>query len=168
MTTMPLRLAYSVFRADRWTAPPRQPSAAPPPSSPPQTPDIRAPREQRMQALYEAHSSMLFGSLLRWTGWDWQATEDLVQETMLRAWRNIDSLTDDTEALRPWLVTVARRIAIDGLRARARRPRETEVDPLERLPELETPFEAVLNPHLVIDGIGQLSAEHRAALVHDY
>jgi RNA polymerase sigma-70 factor (ECF subfamily) len=35
-------------------------------------------------------------------------TEDVVQETLLRAWRSIGSLSDDT-AVRAWLLTIARR-----------------------------------------------------------
>lgn len=35
-------------------------------------------------------------------------TEDVLQETLLRAWRSIDSLGDE-KATRPWLFTIARR-----------------------------------------------------------
>ncbi|HEY5808686.1 MAG TPA: sigma-70 family RNA polymerase sigma factor [Povalibacter sp.] len=35
-------------------------------------------------------------------------TEDVMQETLLRAWRSIDSLGDE-KATRPWLLTIARR-----------------------------------------------------------
>jgi RNA polymerase sigma-70 factor (ECF subfamily) len=125
-------------------------------------------REQWMQELYKAHSGALFGSLLRWTAGDWQAAEDLVQETMLRAWRNLDSLRGDPITLRPWLLTVARRLAIDALRARAARPPEAEVDPLERMPGAGESYEQVLNRQLVIDGLAGLSPDHRAALMYVY
>jgi RNA polymerase sigma-70 factor (ECF subfamily) len=133
-----------------------------------ETPLTPAAREQRMQALYDAHSGALFGSLLRWTAGDRQAAEDLVQETMLRAWRNLDSLRGDPARLRPWLLTVARRLAIDALRARAARPPEAEVDPLERMAGRGESYEQVLNRQLVIEGLSGLSPDHRAALMHVY
>ncbi|WP_443071077.1 sigma factor [Streptomyces sp. NBC_01476] len=41
-------------------------------------------------------------------GGDRQAVEGLVQETMLRAWRNLHVLHDDPKAAHPWPLTVAR------------------------------------------------------------
>lgn len=43
-----------------------------------------------------------------WLCRDRALAEDVVQETLLRAWRSLDSLGDDTAA-RPWLLTIARR-----------------------------------------------------------
>ncbi len=43
--------------------------------------------------------------------------EELVQETLNRAWQNLSSLKD-TEALAPWLFRIAARIAIDISRSR--------------------------------------------------
>jgi RNA polymerase sigma-70 factor (ECF subfamily) len=43
-----------------------------------------------------------------WLARDPTVAEDVVQETLLRAWRSIDALTDDGAA-RPWLLTIARR-----------------------------------------------------------
>lgn len=49
--------------------------------------------------------------LLRFAFWlarDRAVAEDVVQETLLRAWRSRDELRDST-ALRPWLLTIVRR-----------------------------------------------------------
>jgi RNA polymerase sigma-70 factor, ECF subfamily len=49
--------------------------------------------------------------LLRFLIWlcrDRALAEDVMQETLLRAWRSFDSLSD-TAAVRPWLLTIARR-----------------------------------------------------------
>jgi RNA polymerase sigma-70 factor (ECF subfamily) len=46
----------------------------------------------------------------------------MLQETMVRAWRNIDMLDPDPAEVRPWLLTVARRVTIDLFRSRAARP----------------------------------------------
>lgn len=49
---------------------------------------------------------------------DRAAAEDVVQETLVRAWRHRASLTAGQGSLRGWLLTVARNVVIDG----ARRP----------------------------------------------
>ena len=54
---------------------------------------------------------------LRLTGGDRGRAEDVVQETMLRAWRHPEALDPARGEIRPWLFTVARRIAIDAHRA---------------------------------------------------
>ena len=43
-----------------------------------------------------------------WLGRDRGLAEDVVQETMLRAWKTFDSLADDGKA-KAWLLTIARR-----------------------------------------------------------
>ncbi|MBZ0300655.1 MAG: sigma-70 family RNA polymerase sigma factor, partial [Anaerolineae bacterium] len=46
--------------------------------------------------------------------------EDLVQETLLRAWRRRDTL-ENREALRAWLYKIATHVCLDALRKRPRR-----------------------------------------------
>lgn len=43
-----------------------------------------------------------------WLSRDRQIAEDIVQETLLRAWRSLDSLKDELAA-KQWLLTIARR-----------------------------------------------------------
>jgi RNA polymerase sigma-70 factor (ECF subfamily) len=43
-----------------------------------------------------------------WLARDRSIAEDVVQETLLRAWRSLDALTEDDSA-KPWLLTIARR-----------------------------------------------------------
>lgn len=59
-----------------------------------------------------------------WLSRDPAAAEDIVQESLLRAWRAFDGLQDEARA-RPWLVTIVRR---EFLRFRDRQREET-VDP---------------------------------------
>jgi len=126
-------------------------------------------REDRMQRIYRAHSRVLLTELLAWTRGDWQAAEDLLQETMMRAWRNLDLLDSDPLVLRPWLRTVARRAAIDRHRLRSCRPRETELDALERYGEPAESFEEqLLEQHTVRELLRGLSEVHRSALCHVY
>jgi RNA polymerase sigma-70 factor (ECF subfamily) len=55
-------------------------------------------------------------------------TEDLVQETMLRAWTHRANLDIQHRSPRPWLITVARHLAVDARRARRARPPEAELN----------------------------------------
>ncbi|WP_339825910.1 sigma-70 family RNA polymerase sigma factor [uncultured Arenimonas sp.] len=64
---------------------------------------------------------------------DLQASEDIAQETFLTAWQRRGQL-DNPQSFLPWLRQVARNRAIDHVRAR--RYRETPVDPLEQLSEV--------------------------------
>lgn len=64
---------------------------------------------------------------------DLQASEDIAQETFLTAWQRRGQLGNPQSFL-PWLRQVARNRAIDHVRAR--RYRETPVDPLEHLADI--------------------------------
>lgn len=64
---------------------------------------------------------------------DLQTSEDIAQETFLTAWQRRGQLGNPQSFL-PWLRQVARNRAIDHVRAR--RYRETPVDPLEQLADV--------------------------------
>ena len=64
--------------------------------------------------LYEEHAGFLLVFVQRLTGGDLHWAEDVIQETLLRAWRHADELlSGGHSSLRPWLSTVARRIVIN-------------------------------------------------------
>lgn len=65
------------------------------------------PRQQRFQALVGALRPDLYRFAF-WLARDRAVAEDVVQETLLRAWRSLESLGDDAAA-KPWLLTIARR-----------------------------------------------------------
>jgi RNA polymerase sigma-70 factor (ECF subfamily) len=73
-----------------------------------------------------------------------QAADDLVQDTWVRVLRGIPGLRDAAR-IRPWLFGIARRIAMDRLRALYARPAGDETG-LEDLatPEVDTQLEADL------------------------
>jgi RNA polymerase sigma-70 factor, ECF subfamily len=60
---------------------------------------------------YEEHASSLLTFALRLTGGDRQRAQDVVQETLIRAWRDAYRLSRPGRLLRPWLMTVTRQIA---------------------------------------------------------
>ena len=77
------------------------------------------------RSLYAEHRQALLRLATTLTGGDRRCAEDLVQETMLRAWTHRANLDIQYRSPRPWLVTVVRHLAVDARRAR---PPETQLD----------------------------------------
>ncbi|WP_414636025.1 sigma-70 family RNA polymerase sigma factor [Actinophytocola sp.] len=123
--------------------------------------------EALVRMLYREFGGMLFGHVLRLTGNDRQWAEDVVQETLVRAWRNADRLDREPGMLRAWLFTVARRIVIDGRRSHSARPREVDLAPLEVVP-IPDRSEQSLSAMVVADALQGLRAEHREAVEETY
>jgi RNA polymerase sigma-70 factor (ECF subfamily) len=70
--------------------------------------------ESFLPQLYAEHAAFLLAFVQRLTGGDRHWAEDVMQETLLRAWRHADELLGGVhKSLRPWLTTVARRIVIN-------------------------------------------------------
>ncbi len=127
----------------------------------------REPDEELMRVLYRDHAGALLGFVLHLVAGDRQRAEDVVQETLLRAWRNLHRLDPSVASLRPWLATVARRIVIDGHRAELARPREVDAAPLELLPA-EDELDRSLRMMTVADALDDLSPAHREVVVETY
>lgn len=64
-------------------------------------------KQRQFDALVRAHATDLYRFAYWLCGEDARA-QDLVQETLLRAWRALDSLRDGAAA-KPWLLTILRR-----------------------------------------------------------
>jgi RNA polymerase sigma-70 factor (ECF subfamily) len=77
--------------------------------------------QRALEVLYDRHAVSLFGLALRMTG-DRGTAEEIVQETFLSLWNRADSFDPRLGSVAGWLQAVARRRAIDRLRASARRP----------------------------------------------
>ena len=93
-----------------------------------------------------------------------EVAEDILQETMLRAWRHLDTLMLEPATLRSWLFTVAKRIAIDGARARKCRPQEVSAYDVTDIPSTDRQVEQFIDAHFVREALGALRPAHRAVL----
>jgi RNA polymerase sigma-70 factor, ECF subfamily len=120
-----------------------------------------------LRALYDAHAIALLGYAMRLCGGDRARAEDLVQETLVRAWRHLDVLDPSAAPVRPWLFTVAQHLAIDAHRAREARPHEVGEGALAGVSGLDE-LAAVLDRIVVVDALAALSPEHRAVIVETY
>ena len=124
--------------------------------------------EASLRRLWDDHARPLLAFVLRLTGGDRGRAEDIVQETLLQAWRHPEALDPARGPVRPWLLTVARRVAIDQYRARQARPAEVGDDGLAELAADGDGVDAALDRWLITDALSTLTPEHREALVHTY
>jgi RNA polymerase sigma-70 factor (ECF subfamily) len=129
-------------------------------------PDVRTGDAELMRALHDEHAAALWSYTVGLTGGDRARAQDVVQETMLRAWRNPDVLRQTRGSVRGWLYTVARHIVIDEWRTARARSEVVTAAPPERPHGDET--EAVVNRRIVVDALRRLTPEHREVLVECY
>ncbi|MEV4106214.1 sigma-70 family RNA polymerase sigma factor [Nonomuraea sp. NPDC049695] len=119
--------------------------------------------EAAVSALYREYHRPLLAFVIRLTAGDRQWAEDVVQETMIRAWRSAEQLDPESVSLMPWLATVARRIVIDDRRRRDARPQESGDGPLASLP-VPDEMEGLLHQVVVSEALKALSPAHREIL----
>jgi RNA polymerase sigma-70 factor, ECF subfamily len=120
---------------------------------------------QLLRALRDEYAAPLWRYVVSLTG-DRDLAEDVVQETLLRAWRRPSVLDQSTSSARVWLFTVARNLVIDDRRS-ARHRHEIPVETLPEKPDADR-IDALLESWLVADALASLSAEHRSVVVHVY
>ena len=122
-------------------------------------------QEARLVALYDAHAGPIWRYVVRLTG-DRAGADDVVQETLLRAWRSPKILEQEPSTTRAWMLTVARHIVIDEARS-ARRRHERTVDELpERVTGDDT--DALFDAIIIQEALASLTPEHRAVIVKAY
>ena len=135
--------------AERWTGPAK-----------------RAGDEALIRSLYAEHGGSLLAYATRLTG-DRAAAEDVVQETLVRAWKHADDMVDQKGSVRGWLLTVARNIITDRARAKAARPTEVAESPATP-PVQRDHSQGVVDSMTMLAALHQLPAEHRNVLVEIY
>jgi RNA polymerase sigma-70 factor (ECF subfamily) len=121
--------------------------------------------EQLLRALHDEYAGPLWSFVLRLTG-DRARSQDVVQETLLRAWRKPSVLDEEQGSARAWLFTVARRIVVDEWRS-ARSRREITVDEPPEQSEADQ-VDALLDGWIIAEALDRLTPEHRAVIVECY
>jgi RNA polymerase sigma-70 factor (ECF subfamily) len=115
-----------------------------------------------LRALYADHGTILRGYVTRLLADPHQA-EDVVQETMLRAWRNAELLVPERGSVSGWLIRVAHNIAVDRIRARKARPEEVEQSAAVT-PSFDDHASDVVESMFVARALARLSPAHREVL----
>ncbi|MEV4813108.1 sigma-70 family RNA polymerase sigma factor [Micromonospora avicenniae] len=121
-----------------------------------------------MTTLHAEHARAVLRLLLLLTHGQRQTAEDLLQETMLRAWRHLDSVPAEPEAARRWLLTVARRLVIDGARLRRGRPVEVHLVDMTWIPAGDDTTNSALASYAMRHALGRLSPAQRSLLSEVY
>lgn len=128
-----------------------------------------------MRVLYDEHAAALWRYALRLTG-DAARAEDVVQETLLRAWRHPEVSADPNRPPRAWLYTVARNLVIDERRS-ARFRNEAGTPDLVKVADSVTAGTAAAGPDevdtaldrlLISTALSELSEDHRAVIRRAY
>ncbi len=119
--------------------------------------------DRRLRALIAEHGPALFAFALRATG-DRQLAEDVVQETLFRAWLHPDALSAEDSAPRGWLLTVARRLLWGHWRSQRRRLAVEDRAGAEAARVQPDHFQQVAERDLMARAVARLSPDHRAVL----
>ena len=107
------------------------------------------------QAFFDAHQREVHGFLVSMVGTS--DADDVFQETFISALRAYPKLREESN-LRAWVLTIARRKAIDSIRAKKRR-----AVPSDSLPDTAAPPEPQTEPELW-NAVGDLPPRMRAAV----
>jgi RNA polymerase sigma-70 factor (ECF subfamily) len=92
----------------------------------------------------QVHLYRMVGSL--------QDAEDLLQETLLAAWRGLEQF-EERASIRTWLYRIATNRALDALRARGRRPETQTVTHLPGPTRWNEPLWLEPYPDVLLDGV---------------
>ncbi|MFI6284129.1 sigma-70 family RNA polymerase sigma factor [Streptomyces sp. NPDC051018] len=120
--------------------------------------------ERTLADLQREHGPALLSFLQGLTYGDQQRAEDLLQETLVRAWQHPEAFAAPYASMRPWLFTVGRRLAIDARRSRLARPTEIGDSVLATTADPSDITETAVAALDVRAAVGSLSPDHRAVL----
>jgi RNA polymerase sigma-70 factor (ECF subfamily) len=119
-----------------------------------------AVRQHRFDALARA----LVPGLFRYAWWlcrDRTLAEDLVQETLLRSWRSLDSLRDEAAA-RQWLITILRN---EFMRELSKRKQTVDIEELPLVDHSARVGGDDTDVEDVRRAIGKLTPEYREPII---
>ena len=128
--------------------------------------DLPGDADAAIRQLYSQHAKALHSYVERYCR-DSASTDDIVQETFIRAWRHLPQLTTGDRPVRPWLFRVARNLLTDADRAARSRPVTVQAEPEQDIRD-DTGLDQVMDRQLVTDALQYLSPAHRAVLVETF
>jgi RNA polymerase sigma-70 factor (ECF subfamily) len=127
---------------------------------------LPADADAAIRELYSHHAKALHGYVERFCP-DRASADDIVQETLIRAWRHLPQLTADDRPVRPWLFRVARNLLTDADRAARARPVTAPAEPPEMARD-DAGLDQILDRELVAEALQHLSPAHRIMLVETF
>jgi RNA polymerase sigma-70 factor (ECF subfamily) len=116
---------------------------------------------------YERHGAELYRYALARLSDD-AAAQDVVQETIVRAWRAGDRFDPGAGSLRTWLFAIARNVVADHLTARRRAADLPALAGALRRDHMIDHSGSVADVDLVTRALGLISHDHRTAIVETY
>ena len=125
------------------------------------------PAEAFVRALYDDVGGPLFGYALRLTD-DRARAEEVVQETLVRAWARASELDLAPDALRGWLFTVARNIVTDLRRADGARPSTVADEGALSAAPAADELDRAVQSWTISAALDRLTPVHRAVLVETF
>ncbi len=120
-----------------------------------------AGREAALRELHDRHAAELWRFAMRLTH-DPQLAEDVVQEVLLKAWKDPGLGSREDAAARAWLFTASRNLIIDRWRSAASRHERQPGGVPDEVSEDAT--SVVLDRWLIAEAMSELSAQHRAVV----
>jgi RNA polymerase sigma-70 factor (ECF subfamily) len=127
---------------------------------------VAASESDLLRALHDEHAGVLWAYVVRLVNGDRGKAQDVVQETLLRAWRNPSVLDQSNGSARGWLFTVARRIVIDEWRSTRSRSELVTDDVPDR--GVGDGTDRIVDRQLVVAALRTLSPEHRDVVLECY
>jgi RNA polymerase sigma-70 factor (ECF subfamily) len=132
--------------------------------------------QSALSELYDRYSSLVFTMVLKVVKATDEA-EDLLQEIFMQIWNKASLFAEDKGSVFTWIVTIARRKAIDRLRSKDRINKGGSLDDdlfittIADTAYMSNPLHAAISNEyesLMREGLNQLSAEQRTILELSY
>lgn len=114
-----------------------------------------------LQDLHDRHAAELWRFAMRLTH-DRELAQDVVQEVLLRAWKDPGLVDREPAAARAWLFTATRNLIIDRWRSASSRHELPTGEPVETAVGDAT--SVVLDRWLIAEALSGLSTDHRAVI----
>ncbi len=119
--------------------------------------------ERALHELYAIYGQRMYAFALRLTG-DVHTADDVLQESLIAVWQGAGRFRGEGRVI-AWLLSIVRNKALTALRSQARRPLDTlETDFPSPDPAPHQQADHSAQQHLLQDGLGRLSLEHRTVL----